>query len=152
MQTTAYELRISDWSSDLCSSDPDARASALRFVIGNRLVAPEPVDNARLFEARKRLNDAIFAEAGSLHDGVMAGEQRPGAIVDDAGQELEILDAGPSERTVTNERRGFPPLRHRLPLVERCGTDHLAHQASLAARHAGPQIGRAHVCTPVPNT
>src|SRR3546814_10046469 len=33
----------------------DARASALRFVIGNRLVAPEPVDNARLFEARKRL-------------------------------------------------------------------------------------------------
>src|SRR3546814_4335138 len=47
----------------------DARASALRFLIGNRLVAPEPVDNARLFEARKRLNDAIFAEAGSLHDG-----------------------------------------------------------------------------------
>src|SRR3546814_7158947 len=54
----------------------DARASALRFLIGNRLVAPEPVDNARLFEARKRLNDAIFAEAGSLHDGVKAGEQR----------------------------------------------------------------------------
>src|SRR3546814_3523176 len=76
----------------------DARASALRFLIGNRLVAPEPVDNARLFEARKRLNDAIFAEAGSLHDGVKAGEQRAGAIVDDAGQELDNLDAGLSDR------------------------------------------------------
>src|SRR3546814_10239290 len=53
----------------------DARASALRFLIGNRLVAPEPVDNARLFEARKRLNDAIFAEAGSLHDGVKRSEE-----------------------------------------------------------------------------
>src|SRR3546814_18976388 len=106
-------MRISDWSSDVCSSDLlvasggwvsrdaataasgedfgeeggeeeaigvrgllDARASALQFLIGNRLVAPEPVDNARLFEARKSLNDAIFAEAGSLHDGVKAGEQR----------------------------------------------------------------------------
>src|SRR3546814_10295052 len=144
-------MRISDWSSDVCSSDLlifgydkvssgasgeefgeeggeeeaigvrgllDARASALRFVIGNRLVAPEPVDNARLFEARKRLNDAIFAEAGSLHDGVKAGEQRAGAIVDDAGQELDNLDAGLSDRTVTNARRGCPPLRERLPLVE----------------------------------
>src|SRR3546814_1221185 len=30
----------------------DARASALRFVVGNRLVAPEPVDNSRVFETR----------------------------------------------------------------------------------------------------
>src|SRR3546814_8574934 len=27
-QKTAYEMRISDWSSDVCSSDLDARASA----------------------------------------------------------------------------------------------------------------------------
>src|SRR3546814_8697480 len=112
----------------------DARATALRFVIGNRLVAPEAVDNARLFEARKRLNDAIFAEAGSLHDGVKAGEQRAGAIVDDAGQELDNLDAGLADRTVTNGRRGRPPLRARLPLVEHCGLDHLSHLASIADR------------------
>src|SRR3546814_1353684 len=96
-------MRISDWSSDVCSSDLliphalhvarrldlailfasggwigrdaataassedfreeggeeeaigvrgllDARASALRFVVGNRLVAPEPVDNSRRSE------------------------------------------------------------------------------------------------------
>src|SRR3546814_6987535 len=107
-QKTAYEMRISDWSSDVCSSDLqliphalhvarrldlallfasggwvsrdaataasgedfgeeggeeeaigvrgllDARASALRFVIGNRLVAPEPVDNAKIGRASCR--------------------------------------------------------------------------------------------------
>src|SRR3546814_19299243 len=92
-------MRISDWSSDVCSS--------------------------------------IFAEAGSLHDGVKAGEQRAGAIVDDAGQELDNLDAGLSDRTVTNERRGCPPLRERLPLVELCGFDHPAHLASIADRLVG---------------
>src|SRR3546814_12514364 len=121
-------MRISDWSSDVCSSDLggeeeaigvrgllDARASALRFVIGNRLVAPEPVDNARLFEARKRLNEAIFAEAGFLHDGVKAGEQRAGAIVDDVGQGLGHMDDGLSAGAVTNGRRGVQPMRGRRP-------------------------------------
>src|SRR3546814_15184028 len=92
-------MRISDWSSDVCSS--------------------------------------IFAEAGSLHDGVKAGEQRAGAIVDDAGQELDNLDAGLSDRTVTNARRGCPPLRERLPLVELCCFDHLPHLASIADRRVG---------------
>src|SRR3546814_6642793 len=78
-------MRISDWSSDVCSSDL----------------------------------------------------QRAGAIVDDAGQELDNLDAGLSDRTVTNARRGCPPLRERLPLVELCGFDHLAHLASIADRRVG---------------
>src|SRR3546814_5885569 len=30
-QTTAYELRISDWSSDVCSSDLDHRAEEIIF-------------------------------------------------------------------------------------------------------------------------
>src|SRR3546814_20784877 len=82
----------------------DARASALRFVVGNRLVAPEPVDNSRVFETRKRLNDAILAEAGSIHDRVKTGEQRASAIVDDAGTELDDLDAGLSD-SKSEERR-----------------------------------------------
>src|SRR3546814_11224385 len=113
-------MRISDWSSDVCSSDLliphalhvarrldlailfasggwigrdaataassedfreeggeeeaigvrgllDARASALRFVVGNRIVAPEPDDNSRVFEPRQRQNHAIFSEARYLH-------------------------------------------------------------------------------------
>src|SRR3546814_4500602 len=149
-------MRISDWSSDVCSSDLggeeeaigvrgllDARASALRFVVGNRLVAPEPVDNSRVFETRKRLNDAILAEAGSIHDRVKTGEQRASAIVDDAGQELDDLDAGLSDSSVANARCGCPPLRERLPLVELCGFDHLAHLASIADRcvSLGPLFG-----------
>src|SRR3546814_4428927 len=36
-QKTAYELRISDWSSDVCSSDLDRRAPARHVRIGIRL-------------------------------------------------------------------------------------------------------------------
>src|SRR3546814_687075 len=60
-QKTAYEMRISDWSSDVCSSDL-------------------------------------------------------------------------SDSSVANARCGCPPLRERLPLVELCGFDHLAHLASIADR------------------
>src|SRR3546814_15196895 len=38
---------------------------------------------------------------------------------------------------LTNARRGCPPLRERLPLVELCGFDHLAHLASIADRRVG---------------
>src|SRR3546814_6226006 len=31
-QKTAYEMRISDWSSDVCSSDPDRACSRLRLM------------------------------------------------------------------------------------------------------------------------
>src|SRR3546814_10734616 len=38
-QKTAYELRISDWSSDVCSSDLDSRRLLLRrAVVAQRLV------------------------------------------------------------------------------------------------------------------
>src|SRR3546814_12885243 len=50
---------------------------------------------------------------------------------------LDKLEAGLSDRTVTNARRGCPPLRERLPLVELCGFDHLAHLASIADRRVG---------------
>src|SRR3546814_5211768 len=32
-QKTAYEMRISDWSSDVCSSDLEARAALLHVVL-----------------------------------------------------------------------------------------------------------------------
>src|SRR3546814_19434396 len=54
----------------------DERASALRFVVGNRLVAPEPVDHSRGFETRRRRKDANLAEAGSHQYRVKTGEKR----------------------------------------------------------------------------
>src|SRR3546814_9865832 len=44
-QKTAYELRISDWSSDVCSSD--LRARVRQSEQGNRSAAPSAVRPAR---------------------------------------------------------------------------------------------------------
>src|SRR3546814_2791436 len=38
-QKTAYEMRISDWSSDVCSSDLDVVAHAVDLVVGEPQVA-----------------------------------------------------------------------------------------------------------------
>src|SRR3546814_10875513 len=53
-QKTAYEMRISDWSSDVCSSDLDA---ALRIAIGaaNRQVAAEHFDEETMVDAYENL-------------------------------------------------------------------------------------------------
>src|SRR3546814_5543374 len=49
-QKTAYEMRISDWSSDVCSSD--LSASVLDFAVdGPRDFAPERAQNANVYEA-----------------------------------------------------------------------------------------------------
>src|SRR3546814_14606913 len=114
-------MRISDWSSDVCSSDLliphalhvarrldlailfasggwigrdaataassedfreeggeeeaigvrgllEARASALRFLVGNRLVAPDPGVNRAVFQTRTRMNAAITHETGLLNE------------------------------------------------------------------------------------
>src|SRR3546814_14309583 len=40
-QKTAYEMRISDWSSDVCSSDLLAQQRAERVLVGRQAFAPE---------------------------------------------------------------------------------------------------------------
>src|SRR3546814_5403072 len=55
-QKTAYEMRISDWSSDVCSSD---LISATGNQAGRLLVAFEDVTEARLLERHK---DILAAE------------------------------------------------------------------------------------------
>src|SRR3546814_14864065 len=64
-QKTAYEMRISDWSSDVCSSDPDDRVERApdhrlpHLQTGQPLVlALEPVDLVALSAERLRQQDA----------------------------------------------------------------------------------------------
>src|SRR3546814_18690191 len=45
-QKTAYEMRISDWSSDVCSSDLRGRRLALIGLFGARGIEHRPVDLA----------------------------------------------------------------------------------------------------------
>src|SRR3546814_17024843 len=101
-QKTAYEMRISDWSSDVCSSDlrrldqiePGALTDALRGIIGWE--AMQAIDRL----APVRFN----APAGSSHaidygaEGGPRVELRVQALFGIAGQPTEIGRASCRER------------------------------------------------------
>src|SRR3546814_3361783 len=55
-QKTAYEMRISDWSSDVCSSDLAFRRQILRKLLG------------RLFEARRQPGELFVDDIFVDHD------------------------------------------------------------------------------------
>src|SRR3546814_3755622 len=63
-QKTAYEMRISDWSSDVCSSDlAQAFAAEIHdFPAGDLVVADFPAAFAALDAIRRSLNDARSEE------------------------------------------------------------------------------------------
>src|SRR3546814_583287 len=59
-QKTAYEMRISDWSSDVCSSDPaDSAGTALATPTqgGNLLHIEQCQQHVRCFAAARRFNE-----------------------------------------------------------------------------------------------
>src|SRR3546814_2188970 len=47
-QKTAYEMRISDWSSDVCSSDLNAAPGVLRDEVGQAARIPVPPQELRI--------------------------------------------------------------------------------------------------------
>src|SRR3546814_1530318 len=60
-QKTAYEMRISDWSSDVCSSDLSAQHLRSEHHLG-AAVALDQLPAQRLAEARRRLADLLQEE------------------------------------------------------------------------------------------
>src|SRR3546814_4457198 len=69
-QKTAYEMRISDWSSDVCSSDLHAPLAAPRPALGRR-AQPEsrrgehpPVRDRPPLSRRRRASDAGAVDGG----------------------------------------------------------------------------------------
>src|SRR3546814_6114932 len=62
-QKTAYEMRISDWSSDVCSSDLLGRAHKFRECHDRRL--PESQEEFRSLEAQIELRHLRYAVARS---------------------------------------------------------------------------------------
>src|SRR3546814_4450963 len=108
-QKTAYEMRISDWSSDVCSSDLGVRADDGGTVahLARRLLA----GLAR--PARTRLGDPLTG-ASRLDD--RARHPQPVARAAGAGDDLVVVDdlAGlyPGvELPVRRRRRGHPRAR-----------------------------------------
>src|SRR3546814_4870722 len=85
MQKTAYEMRISDWSSDVCSSDLDsprpAAAGASVRAAGAQAQAPRSGGGGTDFVARKQTDSAApQPSAGALtaHDSDRSARRRPG--------------------------------------------------------------------------
>src|SRR3546814_13478480 len=85
-QKTAYELRISDWSSDVCSSDLQAAGPELDLALGvvGRDVLDDPATH------RLHVGDEAFALGGRPHHG---------------GDPVDVLTA---ERVVAGDRPGLP--------------------------------------------
>src|SRR3546814_2408763 len=88
-QKTAYELRISDWSSDVCSSDliddAAAREAIAMALIADRIDDPQPLLAAQHFGACARPNPR--AAVG----GIARIEQREPRVVDPAVRIFEEI-------------------------------------------------------------
>src|SRR3546814_4345473 len=69
-QKTAYEMRISDWSSDVCSSDLTRRAGAHRQDGGGGL------DVAAVLQRRGRHVHRHFQRIARLRQGLARSEER----------------------------------------------------------------------------
>src|SRR3546814_10950376 len=85
-QKTAYEMRISDWSSDVCSSDLDIA----------RLHLCADIDDARLVQVPERFLAHVRDVAGDIF--------RPELGV--AGHHLELLDVDRGEDVVLHDPLG----------------------------------------------
>src|SRR3546814_1779183 len=73
-QKTAYEMRISDWSSDVCSSDLSSAqllCDITRALVG--VVLPLPLCN---HQRRQRIADDVECGACHVEDAVDAGDER----------------------------------------------------------------------------
>src|SRR3546814_15060460 len=116
-QKPAYEMRISDWSSDVCSSDLGARVTADRIFLIERLVSNLRVrrKNERLGEVERGLGhevdhaaDALRVEVGGLRLGHLdAIEQLPRDDVERqaAGVAVGIAELEAVEEYVVEFRR-----------------------------------------------
>src|SRR3546814_7795289 len=69
-QKTAYEMRISDWSSDVCSSDLGRETDPDMAIVENRIV-----EAIGLFDLVQRLRDQESLDTIARHEGERALEE-----------------------------------------------------------------------------
>src|SRR3546814_4427574 len=108
-QKTAYEMRISDWSSDVCSSDLQRAgagevAAFLRLSILQRRHRLLLGDRRQVDREGGALPHGAVDEdvaAGLLHDAIDGGEAEAGAGADLLGREEGIEDAVDEDRKST---------------------------------------------------
>src|SRR3546814_6541799 len=129
-QKTAYEMRISDWSSDVCSSDLSAQHLRSEHHLG-AAVALDQLPAQRLAEARRRLADLLQQEV------------RVCAAIDVTGGDLGVAQvvSGDGQLTAVVALAADAVDGARLGGIE---DDDLA-AAGGGVLEVGRQLGRAHV-------
>src|SRR3546814_12262296 len=112
-QKTAYEMRISDWSSDVCSSDLSLELPVLSGSVG-----PRAIDVSRLYaETGCFTYDPGFTSTASCDSNItyIDGEdgilKHRGYVIEDVAEHTELLDVGylilPGELRTATEKMGF---------------------------------------------
>src|SRR3546814_5400889 len=91
-QKTAYEMRISDWSSDVCSSDLLLSASSAGVTVV-AIIAPER--NIASFHGRPIVPDLAAARTLKAEAVAIADSQQPQTVYDSLRRDL------PTDRIVT---------------------------------------------------
>src|SRR3546814_18553360 len=97
-QKTAYEMRISDWSSDVCSSDLARFRRAGEGAVGSQTVARPAARDAAKHDAHPRVRRSYVPRAA-------AGQDQLLHEVYGRGRDLGRLDDGDRP-----DRYGFPEL------------------------------------------
>src|SRR3546814_15969933 len=132
-QKTAYELRISDWSSDVCSSDLlDALKRALALQnIGCEAVILPPGESQTSYAGFEKLSEALLALKVERRDHLIA--LGGGVIGDLAGFVASVL------------RRGMDFIKHPTSLLDQGdssvdGKTEINSRQSSDMRRAGHEI------------
>src|SRR3546814_18406588 len=107
MQKTAYEVRISDWSSDVCSSDllayqiaPELRAGRLKILLEDYEPAPIPVHLVQLGGRRAPARVRAFVDfAASRLRRTLAEKIGRASSRESAGQYVQISVVAVSSTT-----------------------------------------------------
>src|SRR3546814_3497591 len=106
-QNTAYEMRISDWSSDVCSSDLVQQLGWHgEAVDAHRLQVPAGRAGVVLLQPDQQGAVAMGGDGGARQDGRLARAHHVlerGAVLLDAGTRLVLADEGAEHQTRSEE-------------------------------------------------
>src|SRR3546814_11309886 len=137
-QKTAYEMRISDWSSDVCSSD----LGFLKIIRQDRWVA---VAGTNWWAANKALDllDPVFTVTGTLigNDSIDAALE----AAFDSGDEARLFERGNVEslfdgaKIITSEYQAAPALH--LAMEPMAATAHV-HDGQAEIRSEEGRVGK----------